>query len=45
MVPLERIIAFESSQLAQKGEVRIDSPIKLITKNNLSDAGKYYKDE
>jgi hypothetical protein len=24
---------------------RIDAPIKLITKNNLSDAGKYYKDE
>jgi len=23
----------------------IDSPIKLITKDNLSDAGKYYKDE
>jgi ABC-type sugar transport system substrate-binding protein len=24
---------------------KIDSPIKLITKDNLSEAGKYYKDE
>lgn len=24
---------------------KVDSPIKLITKDNLSDAGKYYKDE
>jgi ABC-type sugar transport system substrate-binding protein len=24
---------------------KIYSPIKLITKENLSDAGKYYKDE
>ncbi len=24
---------------------KISSPIKLITKDNLSDAGKYYKDE
>ena len=24
---------------------KVDSPIKLITKENLSEAGKYYKDE
>jgi ABC-type sugar transport system substrate-binding protein len=24
---------------------KIHSPIKLITKDNVSDAGKYYKDE
>ena len=25
--------------------VKVDSPIELITKENLSEAGKYYKDE
>ena len=24
---------------------KVDSPVKLITKDNLSDAGKYYQDE
>ena len=24
---------------------KIDSPVKLITKDNLSDTGKYYRDE
>jgi ribose transport system substrate-binding protein len=41
-------LAIEAMIHALKGEVvpeTIDSPIKLITKDNLSEAGKYFKDE
>jgi len=41
-------VAIETMIKKLNGETvpeKIDSPIKLITKDNLSDAGKYYKDE
>jgi ribose transport system substrate-binding protein len=41
-------IAIETMVKKLNGEAvpeTIDSPVKLITKDNLSDAGKYYKDE
>jgi ABC-type sugar transport system substrate-binding protein len=41
-------LAVETMLKVLKGETvpeKIDSPIKLITKDNLSDAGKYFKDE
>ena len=41
-------VAIETMIKKLNGETvpeKIDAPIKLITKNNLSDAGKYYKDE
>jgi ribose transport system substrate-binding protein len=41
-------VAIETIVKKLNGETvpeKIDSPIKLITKENLSDAGKYYKDE
>jgi ribose transport system substrate-binding protein len=41
-------LAIETMVKKLKGEVvaeKIDSPIKLITKDNLSDAGKYFKEE
>ena len=41
-------LAIETMVKKLKGEAvpeKIDSPIKLITKDNLSDAGKFFKDE
>jgi len=41
-------LAIEAMVKKLKGEAvpeKIDSPIKLITKDNLSDAGKYFKDQ
>jgi ABC-type sugar transport system substrate-binding protein len=41
-------LAIETMVKKLKGEAvpeKIDSPIKLITKDNLSDAGKYFKEE
>jgi ribose transport system substrate-binding protein len=41
-------LAIETMVKKLKGEEvpeKIDSPIKLITKDNLSDAGKFFKDE
>ena len=41
-------LAIETIIKKLKGEAvpeKIDSPIKLITKENLSDAAKYFKDE
>ena len=41
-------LAIETMVKKLKGEAvpeKIDSPIKLITKDNLSDAGKYFEDE
>jgi ribose transport system substrate-binding protein len=41
-------LAIETMVRALKGEAvpeTIDSPIKLITKENLSEAGRYFKDE
>jgi ABC-type sugar transport system substrate-binding protein len=41
-------VAIETMVKKLNGETvpeKLDSPIKLITKDNLSDAGKYYKDE
>ena len=41
-------LAVETMVKKLKGEAvpeKIDSPIKLITKDNLSDAGKFFKDE
>jgi ABC-type sugar transport system substrate-binding protein len=41
-------VAIETMIKKLNGETvpeKIDAPIKLITKNNLPDAGKYYKDE
>jgi ABC-type sugar transport system substrate-binding protein len=41
-------LAVEALLKALKGEAlpeKIDSPIKLITKGNLADAGKYYKED
>jgi ABC-type sugar transport system substrate-binding protein len=41
-------LAIETMVKKLKGEAvpeKIDSPVKLITKDNLSDAGKYFKEE
>ena len=41
-------LAIETMVKILNGEAvpeKIDSPVKLITKDNLSDAGKYFKDE
>jgi ABC-type sugar transport system substrate-binding protein len=41
-------LATETMVKKLKGEAvpeKLDSPIKLITKKNLSEAGKYFKDE
>jgi ABC-type sugar transport system substrate-binding protein len=41
-------LAIETMVKKLEGEAvpeKIDSPVRLITKDNLSDAGKYFKDE